>query len=654
MYSPSLLISRLFLLLALLCATGLAVAAPEDERATPIRLSYLEGDVSFWRYGADDWVDARVNTPLAEGDALYADKDGTIELQMGSRAFIRADEQTQLSLVSQTPDYTQIKVTQGLVSFDLRSLPQGAQVEVDTPIAAFTIDRAGYYRVDVDDEVHFVTRRGGQATVSPAGGRELSVYPSEEIVVRGDGSSASASTYAAPAPDAWDRWNMTRTEDLIDATSERYLSPGIAGGYDLDYYGSWRVVPQYGTVWIPNGMAPGWAPYSTGHWVWDPYYQWTWIDDAPWGWAPYHYGRWVYLGGYWAWAPGPVVRRVVYSPALVAFYGVGAHVSVGFSLGGSGIGWVALSWGEPLVPWWGRVGFVGRPWWGGWGGPRVVNNVVVRNTTVVNVTNITYVNSRVRNAVIATSRDRFGTFENHESHVRLDQPKQLSLVRGALPVKPEAARVFGGAPKAQRPPERVLSRSVVTTRAPRESRLPWKTEAPKNEGKDRYIVVPKQAPDKIGRPEFGAQVGEERSSPAPLPRFEEKRRFSPPDVPERRMPAEQNRERGGEVIQRTNPPEREEMRPPVRQEQKAMPERREEPPARMQQAPQQQSVPQNIRNEARPESSAPSRPEVGRDRERAIQQRERTELPGQPANRIYRGRSGDQRQDQGEKRGPSR
>jgi hypothetical protein len=77
------------------------------------------------------------------------------------------------------------------------------------------------------------------------------------------------------------------------------------------------------------------------------------VDTAPWSWAPYHYGRWVSVSGFWAWAPGPVVARPVYAPALVAFFG-GPSVGVCFSIGSSVVGWVALGWGEPLLPWWGH------------------------------------------------------------------------------------------------------------------------------------------------------------------------------------------------------------------------------------------------------------------------------------------------------------
>ena len=405
MFPLSRIIAALSVLLLIVMSSFPALAQEDEQKAaaSPLRLSYVEGDVSFSRLGAEDWVEAQLNTPLAAGDALYVGRDGDLELQMGSRAFVRADDDTQLTLVNQTADFIQFKITSGRVSFDLRTLPTGFSVEVDTPNAVFTIDRPGYYRVDVNGDVHFITRRGGRAMMVPAGGQAMSIHPSEEIVVQG-GAVAQAKTYVAPELDQWDRWNYDRTDGLVDAVSERYLPSGIAGASDLDHYGRWRVVPEYGPVWVPDAVSPGWAPYSTGRWVWDPYYQWTWIDDAPWGWAPFHYGRWVYLGGYWAWAPGPVVRHAVYAPALVAFFGVSPHVSVGIGIGGSGVGWVALSWGEPLTPWWGRPGFIGRPWWGGWHGPRVVNNVVIKQTKVVNVTNITYHNTRVNNAVVATTQ----------------------------------------------------------------------------------------------------------------------------------------------------------------------------------------------------------------------------------------------------------
>jgi len=49
--------------------------------ATPARISYINGDVSFWRPGAAEWTPARVNTPLAPGDSLFTGPNGNVEVQ---------------------------------------------------------------------------------------------------------------------------------------------------------------------------------------------------------------------------------------------------------------------------------------------------------------------------------------------------------------------------------------------------------------------------------------------------------------------------------------------------------------------------------------------------------------------------------------------
>ena len=53
---------------------------------------------------------------------------------------------------------------------------------------------------------------------------------------------------------SWDKWNYARSEDLLDAVSARYVSPGTYGVGDLDRNGTWRVVPEYGSVWVPTAV----------------------------------------------------------------------------------------------------------------------------------------------------------------------------------------------------------------------------------------------------------------------------------------------------------------------------------------------------------------------------------------------------------------
>ena len=167
--------------------------------------------------------------------------------------------------------------------------------------------------------------------------------------------------------------------------------------------------------------------------------------------ASYHYGRWVSVNGFWGWAPGPVVVRPAYAPALVAFFGgpsVGVSVNIGI---GPVVGWVSLGWGEPCVPWWGPTSIRHRPWWGGWGGPRVVNNVVINKTTIVNVQEIkVYRNTDVRNSVVVVNENHFGRGPIKSTRVTQVDEKSLRPIHAAPQVTatpasfvPERAVAFG-------------------------------------------------------------------------------------------------------------------------------------------------------------------------------------------------------------------
>ena len=115
------------LMLIFAVATAAAQEGGDEEYVgrTPPRLGYVNGQVSFLRPGAEDWVQAQVNTALSPGDELYTGSPGTLELQIGPRAFVRGWGNTQIGLVNQEPDFIQFKVTTGSASFDIRSIEAG-------------------------------------------------------------------------------------------------------------------------------------------------------------------------------------------------------------------------------------------------------------------------------------------------------------------------------------------------------------------------------------------------------------------------------------------------------------------------------------------------------------------------------------------------
>src|SRR5258706_11394826 len=157
-------------------ATALSLSHPASAQdaptgPTPPRLGFIDGDVSFWRPGAEDWAPAQVNTPLAEGDEVYAADGANVELQVGPRAFVRAGGDTQIGLETLDADTMQYEINGGHAAFDVKRMPPGQTLEVDTPKAAFRIERPGYYRVDVDDRrTVFGVRRGGRANATGENG----------------------------------------------------------------------------------------------------------------------------------------------------------------------------------------------------------------------------------------------------------------------------------------------------------------------------------------------------------------------------------------------------------------------------------------------------------------------------------------------------
>ena len=478
-------------LLAVLLTAGSAIGAEDNYIGpTPSRLSLIEGRVSFWRAGASEWQDAQVNLPLSPGDYLATGPESRLELQVGRRAFLRADAESQFGVDAQDGGLLRLRAQEGRLSLDVRDIESGDRIEIEAPDATLAASDRGFYDVIIDrDRTTFVAHQGGRAVIM-VGDEDVPLTAGSAVIVDANGQY---SVQQAAPPDAWVRWNTERTDRILTPATRGYVSEDIYGTYDLDTYGDWREEPQYGRVWVPRQVATDWAPYSAGRWVWDVDYGWSWVDNAPWGWAPYHYGRWVRVRSYWAWAPGPVVVRPVYSPALVAFFGSPGGVNVGIGIGAPAVSWVALGWGEPVVPWWGPTYFRRRPCWNGWGGPTIVNNIHVDRRTFINVREIRrYHNQEYRDAVIGVRRDQFGRRQAEHFRVDDDHRRHLRPVRSEVPVKPQEVGV--------RPVDRKRAR---TERPPRADQLLRDRPQRERPARERPQREPHQQPGR-GQPAAGA------------------------------------------------------------------------------------------------------------------------------------------------------
>jgi hypothetical protein len=326
--------------------------ARKDPPGRTARLQYMSGSVSIQPSGTADWVAGSLNRPLTNSDNVWTDKSSRAELNSGT-GLLRMGDETSLTLTNVSSNSVQVQLHQGTLNVHVRHLVDGEIYEIDTPNMAFTVQKSGDYRFDVDpngDATVVTVRKGeGDATGQGPGVR----VKADQQIRFSNGTSMTHSDAEAPPYDGFDSWCAVRDKRLDSSLSARYVAPGTVGYEDLDDNGTWREVPPYGPVWVPTAVAPGWAPYAFGHWVWIAPWGWTWVDDAPWGFAPFHYGRWVSVGGFWGWAPGPVYVQPYYAPALVAWFGgPGWGVSFGFGFGG-GFGWCPLGWHEPFFPWYG-------------------------------------------------------------------------------------------------------------------------------------------------------------------------------------------------------------------------------------------------------------------------------------------------------------
>lgn len=473
---------HLFFIAGLLLALG-RTATAQDQADPPgrvARLNYIQGSVSFQPAGTKDWVDANPNRPLTTGDNLWADENSRGELHTGSTA-LHISSQTGISFLNLNDQATQIQLAQGVVDVHVRQLNPDEAFEIDTANLAFSILRPGDYRVAVDPNGNstLVDIRAGSGEVT-GGGQAFNLNPGQRYAFSGT-DQLSYDAEGLPGPDDFDNWCAQRDQREDHSASARYVSRDVTGYEDLDDYGSWSQDPQYGAVWIPSGVAVGWAPYHYGHWAYVAPWGWTWVEDEPWGFAPFHYGRWAVIGGGWGWVPGPIgvgvvvggpVVRPMYAPALVGFVGGGGFgVSLAIG-GGAGVAWFPLGPRDVWVPAYHCS-------------PGYVQQVNITNTRVVNVTQVTTVYNNVYinhttvvnnytyasniHAVTAVNRDTFVSGRPvAQASVQITQAQiQHPQVTDRTAFQPTHQSMVGpNAPARNMPPAALENRPIVTKMTP--------------------------------------------------------------------------------------------------------------------------------------------------------------------------------------------
>ena len=326
-------------------ALAASSAAWADPPGRVGRIAQVDGNVWLFDDEEGEWVQARRNRPVTEGDRISAEQGGRAEVQIGA-ATLRLDGATDVEFTQLNDARVRMRVLGGSVALRVRGGDSVREFAVVTNEGRYEPLRPGHYRVDVRE----------QSSLGETLAGAMRFESNDSVLDLNDGQRAefwqergtTHYAWASPLNDRFGDW-VARQDRDDRRERNRYVSNEMTGAEDLDRNGRWDRHPEYGAVWYPTVVAADWAPYRYGQWVHTRGYGWTWVDDAPWGFAPFHYGRWVSYGGRWGWCPGQYVARPVYAPALVAWFG-GPHVSVGINIGGPAVGWVPLAPREIYYP----------------------------------------------------------------------------------------------------------------------------------------------------------------------------------------------------------------------------------------------------------------------------------------------------------------
>ncbi len=442
--------NRFFLIALAILALGLFVTAnvraQDDPQAQPQpqtqpqaqqpsvvgRISVIHGDVSTMHGDAGEWVTGTVNTPVVPGDTVATADRSRAEVQLDPANVMRLEQHTEAKVADLEQNKLQIQLASGMIVFSAFKDTQ-TDAEIDTPNMGVHLLAPGAYRIQVDSpsETQLVVLKGeaevltNQGSTKVAAGQMIQIHGTDNPEYKID---------AAPGGDEFDKWCSDRDRQIESAQAWQHTDHQYTGSSDLDTYGQWSEVPDYGWCWTPQ-VDMGWAPYSAGNWGWEPYWGWTWISREPWGWAPYHYGRWFMYGGAWRWWPavGAFGLRAMWAPAYVSFFGFGrGGFGVGLGFGFGSIGWLALGPRDIFHPWFGAghsfsamnfnefhgAGFVRA------GGPGYGSNLERAMT-----------DARIRSAVRNVSAQDFASGRMGRSMpVSESMMRSGSMMRGSLPV----------------------------------------------------------------------------------------------------------------------------------------------------------------------------------------------------------------------------
>ena len=278
------------------------------------RISYESGGAMVQGTADADWSYATTNTLILPGDQLWADKGGTMELEMSGGSFLRMADGSKAEIIDLPPSAS-IRGWTGAFYVQRIARSTGDFLFI-TPACRVEIAQDSQVRIDVLEQGSTtVTVRWGAAVVRTDTGAPMSVTSGKRVFIDPGYLPSTPVVFDRNAEDDFDAWNRERAETLARGYEElpaKVIETPVVGASTLSSYGDWVYVDS-SYYWRPT-VAVNYIPYRYGYWSYVPAYGYCWVDDYPFAYVTSHYGRWNHhdrYGWLWSYSPG-------WGPAWVA------------------------------------------------------------------------------------------------------------------------------------------------------------------------------------------------------------------------------------------------------------------------------------------------------------------------------------------------
>ena len=288
--------------------------AAQADSTMHARISYESGGAMVQGTADADWSYATTNTLILPGDQLWADKGGTIELEMSGGSFLRMADGSKAEIIDLPPSAS-IRGWAGAFYIQRIARSTGDFLFI-TPACRIEIGQDSQVRVDVLEQGSTtVTVRWGSAVVRTDLGEPMTVTSGKRVFVDPGYLPSTTVAFDRAAEDDFDAWNRDRAETLARGYKQlpaKVIETPVVGASSLSSYGEWVYVDS-SYYWRPT-VVVNYVPYRYGYWSYVPVYGYCWVDDYPFAYVTSHYGRWQHhdrYGWIWSYRPG-------WGPAWVA------------------------------------------------------------------------------------------------------------------------------------------------------------------------------------------------------------------------------------------------------------------------------------------------------------------------------------------------